>query len=649
MDKKSNGHDLLKSKTTDFVLRRADSQDGEFLDLPVAVTPDQVNNRHKPIGVLRGMQSGDQSPANHSDLMSSPVFANTPVMTSGAHLEIKNGGRPLITPQPTNTHFKVPTSTNSVAGDSFNPLSVYSPVECMPETSVYVYVEDLIIPVNPDTAITSFDESLNLRHYQMLKAEYNPVFVTSMADLEPHFTATLQEHWAGSFEGKVIVKSIKDLMEEVRRGGLRVVMSDELLFKQSVSHRSELLASGCIMVFASLFTRNESWQGINYNKVPTGRGASNILWKLKYSHLKERILIGLFIESKYFKPKMTHLFEDCESVCFVPALFNEVPNVEFDYLFQRVNQYKSKMLMNNDLGAKKIFDNYMQYEDKCQNCVFIDRYDCAKVMMYRSEFMELLKEHCEIENNRLEGNYFHIPWTRSGDYLDCLNNINADTMISKLCSSIPYPLITKSDLACGDKSTHSFMIIKEQPEDWPDLKEKIFKQYHGKPFILQSYFTGERNIVIKSMYFLGEFTFQLNKGLNDKADNPDIHTGEFIDPHKKSFSSERTQSIDVPGTPGEPNDKPLEISMPPSPMPRKASIDADTIKMIKDFTISLAHKMRLNMVGIDFLVDTSSDPKRIVPIDLNKMPRPDNIPNFREQLLNLCLRPSSKVEFGHRD
>lgn len=648
MDRRASDNEFVKSKTTEFFPRRGESHDGDLLNLPIAVTPDNLSNKHKPTSAYYGIDSADASPNNRSDMMNSPMFMNTPVQTpGGATFDIRQKNRVLIVPQPANgTQQRVLTSTNSVA-ESYNIMSAHSPVECMPETSVYIYVEDLIIATNSELTGRSFDESLNKQRYQELKAEYNPVFVTTMADMEEQYTGILQQHWSTAFEGTVKLKTIKELVEDTRKSSVRVAMSDELFFKQSPNYRSELMASGSLLLFASLFTRNENWQGINYSKVPAGRGASNIFCKLNFSHLRDRKLIGLFIESKYFTPKLVQLFTDNESVCFVPALFNEVPNIEFDFLFQRVNQYKSKILMKNDPDAKKIFDNYMQYEDKSKNCVFIDRYDCAKVMMYRSEFMEVLKEHCHLENNRLDGNHFQIPWTRSGDYLDCLNNINVDSMITKLCNSIPYPLITKSDLACGDKSTHSFMIIKEQPEDWPDLKEKIFKQYHGKPFILQSYFSGQRNIVIKSMFFLGEFTYDVSKGLNDEAKDPKLHTGEFIKQNSKSVLQKKTvgSSIECAESPNI-DDRQNVNSIPQSPISTNTVLTHDVIEKIKHFTVTLADKMRLNMVGIDFLVDTTKYPKRIIPIDLNKMPRPENIPRFREQLMKLCLQPSSHIEIG---
>lgn len=73
-----------------------------------------------------------------------------------------------------------------------------------------------------------------------------------------------------------------------------------------------------------------------------------------------------------------------------------------------------------------------------------------------------------------------------------------------------------------------------------------------------------------------------------------------------------------------------------------ALVSPNFISKIQDFTTTLADKMRLHMLGIDFLVDTSKEPYQIIPIDLNKMPRPENIPGFRDKLLNLCMRTSRK-------
>ena len=516
---------------------------------------------------------------------------------------------------------------------------------------VRIYVEDMLVAVSDvDSKNGVFDESMTAQHYRLLKTEYNPRFVTTMPEKIEEFTSKLKAHWKDVFDGEVSELSIDQLMSLIKKPLVKIIMSDELFFKQSSALRSELLSSGSLIVFASLFTNNLQWTGID-NKVPTGRGASNILSKLQYSHIPDRKLIGLFIESKYFKPSMTHLFEDNEDISFVPAFFHEVPSVEFDFLFQRVNQYRSKMLMKGDEQAAKIFENYMKYEEKCKDCVFIDRYDCAKVMMYRSEFMDVLKEICESENERLGEQIFHIPWTRGGDYLDMLNNETDDPSIRKICKNIPYPLISKSDLACGDKSTHSFLIISEKPEDWRALKESILKQYYGKPFVLQSFFEDDRNIVIKAMFFMGEFTYDIRQGIKRMDDMPD--GGEFVEQSTKSLLKKKKKEVivenlnDSPLLEGSPND---QVSSRKSSLSFKSLSDSgkealtnpEFIAKIQEYTENLADKMRLHMVGIDFLVDTSKDPYQILPIDLNKMPRPDNIPGFREKLINLCYRNSRR-------
>lgn len=64
-----------------------------------------------------------------------------------------------------------------------------------------------------------------------------------------------------------------------------------------------------------------------------------------------------------------------------------------------------------------------------------------------------------------------MPWTQEGDYLDFLNGDLSDPELAKKAAEVPYPLIVKSDLACGDDLTHSFTIISSQPTNWPKLKE----------------------------------------------------------------------------------------------------------------------------------------------------------------------------------
>ena len=59
-----------------------------------------------------------------------------------------------------------------------------------------------------------------------------------------------------------------------------------------------------------------------------------------------------------------------------------------------------------------------------------------------------------------------------------------DPTIQKICGDIPFPLITKSEMASGDASTHSFMIIKEKPDNWLELKEKLLVEYKSNAFIV---------------------------------------------------------------------------------------------------------------------------------------------------------------------
>lgn len=502
-------------------------------------------------------------------------------------------------------------------------------------TQVFIFVEDLLVAskVNKSKACV-FDESLTEDRYSKLKTAFDPCFVTTLAERQKEFTEALRSQWKGTFQGSVEILTIEETLSIVKKANVQIVMSDELYFKQTQVVRSELISSTSVTIFASLFTKNESWSGIDL-LVPTGRGACNILSKLKYGRIKDRTTVGLFLESTYFKPKMTWLFEDTEAISFVPAFFYEMPDIDFDVLFQRVNQYKAKMILKADKRSEKIFENYMMYEETHKDCIIIDRFDASKAMMFRSEFMEVFKGLCEVENNRQEEVIFEIPWTRGGDYLDMLEQESSDPTIHKICQAIPYPLIAKSDLACGDKFTHSFLVIEEEPEDPKKLKEHILKEYCGRAFILQSFIKDDTNVVIKAMYFMGEFTYDLREGLNNSASH--ASSGEFIEQSRQSLIKNKGEQKSEDAAIHK------EEALPEGSITDfECEMNSEFISVIKSFTGDLAEKMGLHMLGIDFVVDTTSRPFKVLPIDLNKMPRPDNIPGFREKLVNLCKEISNK-------
>ena len=623
-------------------LEPKNKEDSTNIKLPLAMTPTPTSSHHPPTKSMTFAMMNEENegltPTSNGIQITSPQFTSTPILTSG------NNGTFLLRAtdiggmkeEITSQNKRVPTTTNSVVG-SVAVMSVNSPYQMTSDTTVYIYIDDLIISAAELNKNNKFDESLTKQKFAALRNFCNPILLTSTVELEYVANKMLEEKWAEEFQTIVSTKPVKETTDELRKGSVKLVISDELFFKQSTNVRSEAIASGGIVLFASLFTKNESWAGIDYQKVSTGRGAGNILSKLIFSHIKDRTLVGLFIEGSYFNPKLVSIFEDLETVNFVPVLFNDIPAIEFDYLLQRVNTYKAKIILGNEQNvgnAKKIFDNYTKYEDKCKNCVIIDKFEWSKAMMYRSEFMEVLKEHCEIENTKIDREVFQTPWTRSGDYLDVLNNQSTDSMIAKLCNSIPYPLITKSDLACGHPHTHLFMIIKERPEDWTRMKETIGENYMNKPFIVQSYVSVDDNLVLKAMYFLGEFSYDVREGLNHQAASKEIESGTFLEQNTKSVKKDSKAEIEEVNDDG--TISPQNNS--------KTQVDPDIIELIKSFTISLAQRMKLYLVGIDFLVLKKGNNLSILPIDLNKMPRPDKIEGFRENLLRHCNTKSSFIQ-----
>lgn len=176
-----------------------------------------------------------------------------------------------------------------------------------------------------------------------------------------------------------------------------------------------------------------------------------------------------------------------------------------------------------------------------------------------------------------------------------------DPTIQKICGDIPFPLITKSEMASGDASTHSFMIIKEKPDNWLDLKAKLLLEYKSNPFIVQTYIHDSANTVVKSMSFFGHFDYDMREGLNEATKQ--ANEFEFVQQSTKSVKDE-SKLVD--------------------------SKESETIGYIREFQLNLAKRLGMNLMGIDFVVDAASH--KIYPIDLNKTPRLENIKGFRDIL-----------------
>lgn len=512
------------------------------------------------------------------------------------HVQITSPYRAPAHPQPNLP--KPQASATSITSTS-SPTHPLFPTQCLPNiTRVYLFLDMLLL--HTDASKLLFDKSLTPLLYRELTAEYQVSLVcTSANKIEEYSKVICKELELPSVE--ITERQVKDLIEESKKQKIKIIISDELLAKQKAQDKSEVLSGGYCIVFMSLFTNNEYFPNLDFTKIESGRGCGSIASKLKYSHIKDRIRVGLFIENVWYKPSTVNLFWDTDKIEFVPLSFMECPITPVDFVFSRANTYK---VLGNEMGdpiGKKIFENYMKYEEKCKKAVFIDRFDAGKLTIYRSEFMEELREQSDIENNRLQKKLFEIPWTRGGDYLDLLKKPSTDPAIANMLGSIPYPLITKSDLACVDSASHSFMIIKEKPQNWDELKTKILHEYGGRQFIVQSYFMDKKNLVVKAITLFGHFSYDIRGGLNDAVSGADSTTGSFVTQPAKGEK-------DLPET----------------------SVSPQMIEEIKSFQLNLAKRLRLHLIGVDYLID--SERQKILPIDLNKLPRFENIPNFRQIL-----------------
>lgn len=106
-----------------------------------------------------------------------------------------------------------------------------------------------------------------------------------------------------------------------------------------------------------------------------------------------------------------------------------------------------------------------------------------------------------------------MPWTQDGNYLDFLTKDLSDPEIAKKAAEIPYPLIVKSDVACGDPLTHAFTMITKQPENWAKMKEEILKTLKGHRFIIQEFVKDKNNVVLKCRSLFDSFGLGVHEGI----------------------------------------------------------------------------------------------------------------------------------------
>lgn len=468
--------------------------------------------------------------------------------------------------------------------------------------TIWIFVEDLMLSI---LAPCRFDKSMTPEDWDSLNSKYHVELVTSIEGREEEFESLIRKGL--EIENcKVSFKDLKELHDEVKKDPAssccKIVLSDDLLGKQICSFRTELLSSEAVVLYMSLFTNNDSFVGIDYSKSIVGRAIGGLEQKLDFAHIKNRIKVGMFIDNDYYRPKMAKLLQDTQEVEFLPVSFHDVPIFSFDYVINRASVMQAQVELFNDPMISKCVENYQIYEEKNKKTVFIDNFNRSKVTIFRENFIEELKQQGESENEAIGEDVFDIPWNRGGGYLDILEK-EQDLTIGNVVAKIPFPLITKSNIACGSICTHTFMIIKEKPVNWADLKIKIQNEYHHKDFIVQEYFNDPNNLLIKGMSFFGEFSVSLRDGFGEayQSSNSGCFVSYDVHNHKRTLPNKDDQ------------------------------IPQEIFEYIKKFQLNLAQNLKLDIMGIDFLYD--SDKKKVYPIDLNKMPRPENIENFKEILL----------------
>lgn len=522
---------------------------------------------------------------------------------------------------------------------------------------LFLYIEDLL--VSTKTEPLKFDYSFLEEDWIEIQDRYDAHLVRSTEEPLECLGELKKAFKMPSLEVEFL--SLKEALEQTRKNSIsRIAVSDKFLANEAQSIWSEILASGQAILFMSLFSDNDDFKNQELANVELARGAGVLLSKLQYSHIKGRTKFGICIESKYYKPALIKIFEDSEEIEFIPITFNEVPQVNLDYLLHRITNFQAKVQLSNDQKAQIQMDNYLSYEDKHKKTVYIDKFYLGKICCNRSDFMEVLKTQCDEENEVIGKEVFDIPWTRQGDYLDVFSNPNpSDPVISKILRSIPYPLMTKMDIACGDPATHTFIYIKEKPLNWEELKEKIQQEYHQRDFIIQSYFKSPNNIVVKSVNIFDNFSYKIQQGFGSKVTG--LQSGEKLlnteaERKKLNLASTQAQTYDSENPKAEENPSKIKKNTPtlsgngsqnqepsklndcsklspkvPEPLPvADIHLPKHILERIRAYHMNIAKTLRLKFMGIDYLVDIKKD--LIRPIDVNKMPRLEEIPDFREIL-----------------
>lgn len=79
-------------------------------------------------------------------------------------------------------------------------------------------------------------------------------------------------------------------------------------------------------------------------------------------------------------------------------------------------------------------------------------------------------------------------------------------------------MIVKSNFATGNDATHSFIMLRDLPSDWPDIKRKIESMYLTDDFIVQEFIKDDNNLVLKVRSFYDSIAIDYMDGINEMAE-----------------------------------------------------------------------------------------------------------------------------------
>ena len=471
---------------------------------------------------------------------------------------------------------------------------------------VLIYVDDLLVRIdhqNNDAKL--FDNSLTAEGFQGLMQAYKVKLVTDDKSQAENLTLAIREFYKAGELIQVDYMSVHEAELNMKKNQYSIiVISDEVLERiadQSV--RQSILMSGRCLLMMSRFTKNNWMKDINLNLTKCGRSAAALSNKIKFFKIEGRIKVGVFMPNSNYNDKLASILLDSDKIEYISYPFFDVPSIKFDFLINMAAKYKSISDLTHDELCTTAFNNYRLYEDANPLTEYIDKFKNGESCLKRLDFLKELEIQCHIENQKLGKEQFLIPWTRKGTVLDVLNSDRSDPDVQKSIKEIPFPLLIKSDYALGNNTTHSFLVVKELPADWSQIQQNIDQEYKGLEYIVQEYILDERNIVIKARSFFDNFAVEFMVGINDITESSSgVCTDFFLQP---------------------------SISKDLSEVPCDAK-SKDLMNNIQNFKTNLLQRLGLHLAGIDYLLDSKND--KIIPIDLNNMPRIEKIKNVKTLL-----------------